>query len=565
VTLTKHRGLDKPDDEQLHVLPLYVMDMSDEHGSTDAQYEKIKSGALEVLNNYQMEARIRATPLTPSRRKKKGDKKGSPGRKKGSVNANKTSSPITPKNNVTNSQDLNSSSDLYFRSESDKSNSGTPQKPSKTSTGLSSQTYEELMNMASQPELNDLYDSFWNYFYSFGSFPPADFMASMNMKAKDIVKKSKTLNQNSKSRQQSLDMNHSVQNQTNSQILSGEITPSEKMCNNFSGIVKDIQNMSPTFKNGALEHNTSDIERQPNTLPIDLSHKQESFVNPLSNSSNSFHSSDPNRSNGESKPNAAFDSPLHLLSEAVSMRTKEYGSNYPSQDLPQNTQPYHHVGKSSLNTAVHHDQRWGQYNYAKAKNGVSEQCKNSFNPVQQNVVDNTEEIDQNILKCEMEYNENAFADSEVGGVAIALCHGSVLFEVAKRELHATTGLKNPNRCSPTRISLVFYQHKNLINEHHGMYVYAKKCERVRQKRLQDVMNGTSDKPTGSPVEKIKGSMKKKKSKKEEKFDIMKTSAAQYKYMWDTTTVRADAMTTDSVVTRWIDPQPMITGPYQRWI
>jgi hypothetical protein len=37
-----------------------------------------------------MEARIRATPLTPSRRKKKGDKKGSPGRKKGSVNANKT-------------------------------------------------------------------------------------------------------------------------------------------------------------------------------------------------------------------------------------------------------------------------------------------------------------------------------------------------------------------------------------------------------------------------------------------------------------------------------------------
>jgi hypothetical protein len=65
--------------------------MSDEHGSTDAQYEKIKSGALEVLNHYQMEARIRATPLTPSRRKKKGDKKGSPGRKKGSVNANKTS------------------------------------------------------------------------------------------------------------------------------------------------------------------------------------------------------------------------------------------------------------------------------------------------------------------------------------------------------------------------------------------------------------------------------------------------------------------------------------------
>jgi len=73
---------------------------------------------------------------------------------------------------------------------------------------------------------------------------------------------------------------------------------------------------------------------------------------------------------------------------------------------------------------------------------------------------------------------------DMGGVAIALGHGSFLVECARKELHATTALKNPQRDAPTRISMVYYQHKKLNDANHGYFAYK---EKVRAKLVEREM------------------------------------------------------------------------------
>lgn len=49
VALLRSRHQSEEIDEQLHILPLYVMDTTDEVGSADAQKEKNNSGGVQTL------------------------------------------------------------------------------------------------------------------------------------------------------------------------------------------------------------------------------------------------------------------------------------------------------------------------------------------------------------------------------------------------------------------------------------------------------------------------------------------------------------------------------------
>ena len=56
-------------------------------------------------------------------------------------------------------------------------------------------------------------------------------------------------------------------------------------------------------------------------------------------------------------------------------------------------------------------------------------------------------------------------------IIIILMLKPLYVQVAKHELHATTALRQPNRAAPTRIGLVFYQHRDLHHPEHGSAVY----------------------------------------------------------------------------------------------
>ncbi|XP_060571659.1 uncharacterized protein LOC132729844 isoform X2 [Ruditapes philippinarum] len=853
VTLTKHRGLSKPEDEQLHVLPLYVLDPTDEAGSYDGQCNKLKNGSLEVLHQFPLEARMRAHPLQ-SCKKRRMSKRGRGGSRQ-TMNGrtspwdSSSSAQSTPKKDFLQGQEalLSPAS----------SHNNTPVKQSAMKLPFNSDkpiSYDDLMSMSTQEGFSTLYDNFWDYFYSFGVFPPPAILAAslqasgedksldagnfkLNEKRQQDVPNHLTsvnaLNRssvpsnmaNSQDKQKtaiSQDQQHMANSQhqvsrqhdqqhmanlqhqvsrpqdqhhmansqhqhqvsrpqdqqhmansqhqhqvsrpqdqqhmANSQHQHQVSRPQDQqhmansqhqhqisrpqdqqhMANSqhqhqvsrphdqqhMANFKNDPQNSSVYASSSVQVQNPfsdppqyyskpppsygeavnfSFQEKQPSVSSNDTHENfstkdrpiqsgitarnetanQGSFVNggsenkqishqqaadktsnvpsgfktdsqalDLSFSSNSSKSdglatsqdltvppsenwgsqsmqepakSLPQNHSLESSMNAnrSQQSPLDLLTKAMDMRSKQVGfngtlshANSSNSDL-QTERAIHQQGfpdKHSQQNKPQSDEnkfgvpKFGHYHtennslhpshfptpeFAKA-NQQNTQMQNQYEQVGMNSGNpcwkpydpnrfefherldtvkteklNSEDAslpDPDVVKCEMQYNEEAFRDAQMGGVAIALSHRAVLFEVAKRELHATTGLKNPNRYHPTRISLVFYQHKNLNTERHGMYAYKKKLEDMKMKEMEQMQLERGYVDMQEIENSLKGGKKQKLTDEEAEIaELLKSSKAEYKFMWNCNTNRCDSNTTETVSTKWIDPSPIVTGPYQKWI
>nr|XP_057910164.1 methylcytosine dioxygenase TET1 [Doryrhamphus excisus] len=157
-----------------------------------------------------------------------------------------------------------------------------------------------------------------------------------------------------------------------------------------------------------------------------------------------------------------------------------------------------------------------------------------------------EEVKQEEVWSDSEHN---FLDHDIGGVAVAPSHGSILIECARRELHATTPILKPDRSHPTRISLVFYQHKSLNEPGHGMAMWdAKMAKREREReeeverlRMEEAGNGSA----GRDPEEGTG--------EEEAWKVMNVPTRQ---TW--------TLPRDGVVT--VSPYALthVTGPYNSW-
>lgn len=165
-----------------------------------------------------------------------------------------------------------------------------------------------------------------------------------------------------------------------------------------------------------------------------------------------------------------------------------------------------------------------------------------------------ENIQQEEVWSDSEHN---FLDHNIGGVAVAPSHGSILIECARRELHATTPILRPNRSHPTRISLVFYQHKSLNEPGHGMAMWdAKMAKRERERGEEAERLRLEDIPSSGTGKKGAGGVELQEGTEEEAEEERGTLNVPTHQVW--------TRPRDAVIT--VSPYALtqVTGPYKRW-
>ncbi|KAK6328545.1 hypothetical protein J4Q44_G00005230 [Coregonus suidteri] len=402
-----------PEDEQLHVLPLYKISQRDEFASADGQWAKIQTGALQVLSAFPREVRLLAEPVKSARKRKQEAKLKAQADKQAAAQDRKPrQSPLTP---------------------------------GKVKTETANKGFKSTSSVDQSPLFKREPQSFYSSYRpeSVGAYVP---------------------DSNSPST-----YNHSTPTYP---TPPGRSTPGMEALSPHRPDLPAPQYRGPpgAQSNGSPFH-YKEMEEAVNGYSPGLSRKQ--LVDPEGCRT------PPGVPQGGDYPPRIFKTEPNKVHCSPLLRPPHSHSTPPSSSTHSHPEGLH----SRLNGLLRAEGEVGVRDGVRGHvipHGAPHPPHQAAPPLFPNPKEVKQEQEE--VWSDSEHN---FLDSDIGGVAVAPSHGSILIECARRELHATTPILRPDRSHPTRISLVFYQHKSLNEPDHGLHMWEAKMARREREREEE--------------------------------------------------------------------------------
>ncbi|XP_032188945.1 methylcytosine dioxygenase TET2 isoform X2 [Mustela erminea] len=593
----------KPEDEQLHVLPLYKVSDVDEFGSVEAQEKKKQNGAIQVLSSFRRKVRMLAEPVKTCRQRKLEAKKAAAEKLSSLENsANKNEKEKSASSRTKQTENASQAKQLAellrlsgpvmqqpqqpapppLQKQPPQPQKQPPQHPPQHHPVTNNPQSEPVNSYSSSGSANlyirrpnpviQAYPSSSHTSDVYGSASPMNLYSTPSQATGSYLNSSNPMNPYT-----------GLLNQNNQY-------PSYQCNGNVS-----VDNCSPYLGSYSPQPQPMDLYRYPNQDPLSKLNLPpiHTLYQPRFGNSQNFSSKYLGYGNqtmqgdafssctlktnvhhvGTFTPYSTHEMDGHFMGAASRLPPSVSNPNidYKNGEHPPSSHIIHNYGAAPgmFNSSLHalHLQNKENDMLAHTANGFSKMLPGLSHDrtasVQEGLHKLQEAGNQEKQPSATEDNDEVWSDSEqsfldpdIGGVAVAPTHGSILIECAKRELHATTPLKNPNRNHPTRISLVFYQHKSMNEPKHGLALWeAKMAEKAREKEEECEKYGPDYVPQKTHGKKVK----------REPTEPHEPSEPTYLRFIKSLAERTMSVTTDSTVTTSPYAFTRVTGPYNRYI
>lgn len=605
----------KPEDEQLHVLPLYKVSEVDEFGSLEAQEEKKRDGAIQVLSSFRRKVRMLAEPVKTCRQRKleakkaaaeklfslensahKNEKdKSAPSRTKQTEGAAQAK-PLAGSVMQLSQQPQPQSQPQQLQKQPPQKQPPQPQpqpqpQPPQQQPPQQQPPHHPLTNNHHSETVNSYYSSGHTNLYMRRPNPVSPYPSSSHTSdiyggGANCVNYYSTSSQtagsylnssnlmspypgllNQNNQYPSYQCNGNVSMDSCSSYL-GSYSPQSQPMDLYRYPNQDplsklnlppIHTLyqprfgnSPSFTSKPLGYGNQNMQgdtfssctprptvRHMGTLPPYSTHEMDGhFLGATSRFPPNLSNPNVDYKNGEHPPSSRM---LHNYGAAPGMFNSSLHALH-LQNKENDMLSHTANGLPTMLPGLSHDRA------AAAQQGLHRLLDASSQDKQPPAAEENDEVWSD--------SEQSFLDPDIGGVAVAPAHGSILIECAKRELHATTPLKNPNRNHPTRISLVFYQHKSMNEPKHGLALWeAKMAEKAREKEEECEKYGPDYVPQKTHGKKVK----------REPTEPHEPSEPTYLRFIKSLAERTMSVTTDSTVTTSPYAFTRVTGPYNTYV